>query len=126
MGCDPSKQSPECFGSFAFGGTEVDGVEGGSFAGAIVDSSFSGLDMGPMMELWLGGEGGQLGGAFTVSHTGKGGGFAFAGTGVSGGPFAGLQLGTFYDPIGGGFGFYAEGHFKSSAGGIGLGLSNCG
>jgi hypothetical protein len=44
-----------CGGTFGFGGLEADAVEGGAFAGGIVESdSQNGISGGSLVEAWLG------------------------------------------------------------------------
>ena len=114
-----------CFVGFEFQGTEVDAGETGGFVGNIWETySDGGADFGSLLEFWMGGEGGQVGGALTNSAAGKGiGGFTFAGIGLSAGPLAGGQIGLYAEKNGAGV--YAEGHHGPGAGGVGLGLTSC-
>jgi len=113
-----------CVGSFSFAGREADVAEGSIFVGAIVDSTLNSLDIGPMYEGALGGEGGAVGGAFTQSaNAGTYGGFVFAGGSLSAGPLAGVQVGVYMGPHD--FGIYFEGHRGPTAGGVGFGFTSC-
>jgi hypothetical protein len=114
-----------CAVGFAFKGTEVDAGERGGFLGNIWETYSNGdFDFGNIEEFWVGGEGGQLGGAFTNSVANRGiGYFAFTGIGLSAGPLLGGQLGLYVEPNG--VGVYAEGHDGPGAGGVGVGLTSC-
>jgi hypothetical protein len=123
-GCIPPSDRL-CFGSFAFAGIELDGAEANGFGGAVVDSTVSGLDVGSLSELGLGGEGLVGGVAVTTSATtGVTSNFGFFGGGISAGPLAGLQVGLIFS--GDIFGAYFESHKGPFAGGSGYALSSCG
>jgi RHS repeat-associated protein len=123
-GCIPPSD-PLCLGSFAFAGIELDGAEVNGFGGAVVDSTVSGLDVGSLSELGLGGEGPVGGVAVTTSaRTGVTSNFGFFGGGISAGPLAGLQVGLIFS--GDIFGAYFESHKGPFAGGSGYALSSCG
>jgi hypothetical protein len=114
-----------CLGSFAFAGIELDGAEVNGFGGAVVDSTVSGLDVGSLSELGLGGEGLVGGVAVTTSATtGVTSNFGFFGGGISAGPLAGLQVGLIFS--GDIFGVYFESHKGPFAGGSGYAFSSCG
>ena len=126
-GCDPSIHDPlPCITAFLFSGREGDATWGGGLAGTISDYNLSTgqIDFGTLGEGWAGGEGGVLGAAATHSlMTGQSGFFTFAGTGVSAGPLAGGQLGTYVERNGSGV--YVEGHGGLAAGGAGIGMTSC-
>lgn len=123
--CDQPPQNHICSGTFSFSGLEGDGAEGSVFAGSILESTVSNLDVGSLYEGALGGEGGVMGGAVTQSFTtGKTSGFAFGGGSISAGPLAGLQVGMIFSPDD--VGFYFETHRGPVAAGGGFAFSSCG
>ena len=126
LDCPNQKSQPKlCFGTFSFGGLEGDLGEGSFFAGSILESTVSGLDVGSLYEGAVGGEGGVAGLAITQSSTtGNTGGFAFGGGGASAGPLAGVQVGAIVSSQE--FGFYYESHRGPFAGGGGFAFSSCG
>jgi RHS repeat-associated protein len=124
-GCPQPPNNPLCLGSFAFAGLEADGAEASAFMGAVVDSTVSGIDVGPLYEGAVGGEGPAGGYAVTQSATtGRYSGFGFFGASVSAGPLAGLQVGIIAS--GDMFGVYFESHKGPFAGGSGYAFSSCG
>jgi RHS repeat-associated protein len=116
-----TKKSPFCWGTFGFSGAEVDGVEGGGFAGAIVESnSATGYSAGSLVEGWIGGEGPVAGVGKITSSSDTSvlqGLLGFVGAGVNAGPLAGAQVG--YAAGYGWGGLYIEGHLGTWALGTG-------
>jgi len=116
-----------CGGTFGFGGLEADAVEGGAFAGGIVESdSQNGMSGGSLVEAWLGGEGpvAGVGKITSPSDTSVLHGFlGFVGAGINAGPLAGLQVG--YVAGKGWGGLYVEGHVGVWAAGTGGYLRSC-
>ena len=116
-----------CGGTFGFGGLEADAVEGGAFAGGIVESdSQNGMSGGSLVEAWLGGEGpvAGVGKITSPSDTSVLQGFlGFVGAGINAGPLAGLQVG--YVAGKGWGGLYVEGHVGVWAAGTGGYLRSC-
>ena len=122
-GCTQPLDQP-CFGTFAFAGQEADFGEGSVFVGALVESTVPGLDVGPLYEGAVGGEGPVAGLATTTSATtGTRSAFGFLGGSLSSGPLAGLQVGIIYSNNE--FGVYLESHKGFNAGGGGFAFSNC-
>jgi putative transposase len=116
-----------CGGTFGFGGLEVDAVEGGAFAGGIVETdSQKGTSGGLLEEAWLGGEGPFAGVGKITSPSDTSvlqGLFGFVGAGINAGPLAGVQVG-FVSGKGWG-GLYIEGHAGIWAYGEGGYLRSC-
>jgi hypothetical protein len=109
-------------GSFVFGGQEADVGEASTFVGAVTESTVSGIDVGPLYEGAIGGEGVVGGSAFIQSATtGRWSSFSFFGGSLSAGPLSGLQVGIIYSSNE--FGVYFESHKGPFAGGSGYAIS---
>jgi hypothetical protein len=105
-----SSKPQHCWGTFVFGGSELDVGTGGAFNGYINEyDNVEGNSVGHIYEAWVGGEGGVVGGGkITSAGNVFGGWLGFAGVGLSG-VLAGFQIGIATG--GGGWGgLYIEGH----------------